>query len=39
MYFHTGYAAAIACLLFVAILLVTAIQIRLSRDPDQDQVN
>ncbi len=39
MYFHAGYAAAIACLLFVAILVVTAIQIRLSRDPDQDQVN
>lgn len=36
VYFHAGYAAAIACLLFVAILVVTVIQIRVSRDPDQE---
>ena len=33
VYFHAGYAAAIACLLFVAIIVITVIQIRLSRDP------
>ena len=33
-YFHAGYAAAIACLLFVAIALITVVQMRLSRDPD-----
>ena len=39
VYFHAGYAAAIACLLFVAIIVITIIQMRLSRDPDQDTVN
>jgi multiple sugar transport system permease protein len=39
VYFHAGYAAAIACLLFVAIIVITVIQMRISRDPDQDQVN
>jgi multiple sugar transport system permease protein len=33
-YFHAGYAAAIACVLFVVIALVTLVQLRLSRDPD-----
>ena len=33
-YFHAGYAAAIACLLFVAIIVITVVQMRLSRDPD-----
>jgi multiple sugar transport system permease protein len=33
-YFHAGYAAAIACVLFVAIIVVTAVQMRFSRDPD-----
>ena len=36
VYFHAGYAAAIACLLFVAILVITVIQIRVSRDRDLD---
>ncbi len=34
VYFHAGYAAAIACALFVVIVLVTLVQLRLSRDPD-----
>ena len=34
VYFHAGYAAAIACLLFVAIVLITVVQMRISRDPD-----
>ena len=33
-YFHAGYAAAIACVLFAVIALVTLVQLRLSRDPD-----
>ena len=33
-YFHAGYAAAIAVILFVVIVLVTAVQMRLGRDPD-----
>jgi multiple sugar transport system permease protein len=33
-YFHAGYAAAIACVLFVVIVLVTVVQMRLSRDSD-----
>ena len=33
-YFHAGYAASIACVLFVVIVLVTLVQLRLSRDPD-----
>ncbi|WP_375490748.1 carbohydrate ABC transporter permease [uncultured Jatrophihabitans sp.] len=32
-YFHAGYAAAIAVALFVVIAVVTAIQLRLARDP------
>lgn len=32
-YFAGGYAAAIACVLFVVIAVVTAIQLRLTRDP------
>jgi multiple sugar transport system permease protein len=35
-YFHAGYAAAIAVILFVVIVLVTAVQMRLGRDPDQE---
>ncbi|UQX90275.1 sugar ABC transporter permease [Jatrophihabitans telluris] len=31
-FFHAGYAAAIACVLFVVIAIVTAIQLRLTRD-------
>jgi multiple sugar transport system permease protein len=34
VYFHAGYAAAIACLLFVAILVITIVQMRLSRERD-----
>jgi multiple sugar transport system permease protein len=34
VYFHAGYAAAIACLLFVAIIGITIVQMRLSRDRD-----
>jgi multiple sugar transport system permease protein len=33
-FFHAGYAAAIACVLFVAIAAVTLVQLRLSRDAD-----
>jgi multiple sugar transport system permease protein len=33
-YFHAGYAAAIACLLFVAIALITVVQMRLSRESE-----
>jgi len=33
-YFHAGYAAAIACVLFVVIVLVTVVQMRISRDAD-----
>jgi multiple sugar transport system permease protein len=36
-YFHAGYAAAIACLLFVAIVVITVVQMRLSRDPDVEE--
>jgi multiple sugar transport system permease protein len=32
-YFHAGYAAAIACVLFVVIAIITVIQLRLTRDP------
>ena len=32
VYFHAGYAAAIACVLFVAIAIITAVQLRLTRD-------
>jgi multiple sugar transport system permease protein len=32
VYFHAGYAAAIATLLFVVIAVITAIQLRLTRD-------
>ncbi len=35
-FFHAGYAASIAVLLFIAIVLVTVVQMRLSRDPDVD---
>ena len=34
-FFHAGYAAAMACLLFVAIAAITLIQMRLTRDPDE----
>ncbi|HEY0869062.1 MAG TPA: sugar ABC transporter permease [Acidothermaceae bacterium] len=32
-YFHAGYAAAIAVVLFAAIAIVTVVQLRLARDP------
>lgn len=32
-YFHAGYAAAIACVLFVVIAVVTVVQLRIARDP------
>jgi len=32
-FFHAGYAAAIAAVLFLAIALITLIQLRLTRDP------
>jgi multiple sugar transport system permease protein len=32
-FFHAGYAAAIAAVLFVAIILVTVVQLRFARDP------
>ena len=31
-YFHAGYAAAIACVLFVAIAAITVVQMRLTRE-------
>jgi multiple sugar transport system permease protein len=34
VFFHAGYAAAIACVLFVVIAVVTLVQLRLSRDSD-----
>jgi multiple sugar transport system permease protein len=34
VYFHAGYAAAIAVVLFVVIVVVTVVQMRFSRDPD-----
>ncbi|GLY29041.1 sugar ABC transporter permease [Kineosporia sp. NBRC 101731] len=34
-YFHAGYASALACLLFVVIVLVTLIQMRLTRANDE----
>jgi multiple sugar transport system permease protein len=34
VFFHAGYAAAIACVLFVVIAAVTLVQLRLGRDPD-----
>jgi len=37
-FFHAGYAAAIACVLFVVIALITAVQSRLSRDRDLEAV-
>ena len=33
VYFHAGYAAAIAVLLFLVIAVVTLVQLRLTRDP------
>jgi len=39
MYFHAGYAAAIACVLFVAIAVITAIQLRTTRDQDSARSN
>jgi multiple sugar transport system permease protein len=33
-FFHGGYAAAMAVVLFVAIALITLVQLRLTRDPD-----
>lgn len=38
VYFRAGYAAAIACLLFIVIALVTLAQLKLSRDPDVENV-
>ena len=35
-YFHAGYAAAIACVLFVVIAVVTLVQLRLGRDGDTE---
>ncbi len=35
-YFHAGYAAAIACVLFVVIAVVTLVQLRLGRDSDNE---
>ncbi|WP_206745598.1 carbohydrate ABC transporter permease [Jatrophihabitans sp. GAS493] len=32
-YFHAGYAAAIAVLLFLAIIVISVIQLRITRDP------
>jgi multiple sugar transport system permease protein len=37
-YFHAGYAAAIACVLFVVIAVVTLVQLRLSRNTDVEGV-
>jgi multiple sugar transport system permease protein len=37
VYFHAGYAAAIAVVLFLAIIVITIVQMRLSRDPDLEQ--
>jgi multiple sugar transport system permease protein len=37
-YFHAGYAAAIACVLFVVIAVVTLVQLRLGRDGDTEGV-
>jgi multiple sugar transport system permease protein len=34
-YFHAGYAAAIACALFVVIALITVVQLRLTRDAEE----
>jgi multiple sugar transport system permease protein len=34
-FFHAGYAAAIATLLFVVIALITLVQLRLTRDPSE----
>jgi len=34
-YFHAGYAAAIAAVLFVAIVVITLVQLRLTRDPSE----
>jgi multiple sugar transport system permease protein len=34
-FFHAGYAASIACLLFIAIAVITLIQMRLTRDSDE----
>jgi len=36
-FFHAGYAAAIAVVLFVAIALTTVVQLRFSRDPSAPQ--
>jgi multiple sugar transport system permease protein len=32
-FFHAGYAAAIAVVLFLVIVLITLVQLRLTRDP------
>jgi multiple sugar transport system permease protein len=37
-YFHAGYAAAIACVLFVVIVAITLVQLRLTRDKDLEGV-
>jgi multiple sugar transport system permease protein len=36
-YFHAGYAAAIACVLFAAVMLVTVVQLRLTRGQEATQ--
>ena len=36
-FFHAGYAAAIAVVLFVVIALVTLVQLRIGRDPDLEE--
>ena len=36
-FFHAGYAAAIAVVLFIAIAVITMIQLRLSRDPSMSK--
>jgi multiple sugar transport system permease protein len=37
-YFHAGYAAAIAVLLFIAIVLITVVQMQVNRGSDLEDV-
>lgn len=39
VYFHAGYAAAIACVLFLAIAVITAAQLRMTRERDATRIN